>query len=177
MDILEELDRNERRAARHHWAWVFRWPPAISALTTILLCLINHPSHALTDRAWAQIDACFHRYCNDDINMSKFSAWRSIEALCDQAMVVHFGRQHAGYYYTTRGGGRYGNVDVGASGTPLSHQSTGQGDLSSGASMQGLEQEGGVLPVPQYLVTPGTLEAMGYLSWGTPDDSPAPSTM
>ncbi|KAH7116464.1 hypothetical protein EDB81DRAFT_767483 [Dactylonectria macrodidyma] len=99
---LEEFEQGEKAATSHHWQWAFRWPIPIHCIAGLLSGLARLPSHADTDRAWAQIDVVFQRYNNEDISMAKTLAWNSVENLCDQAMLKHPNRVHEGRSYVKR---------------------------------------------------------------------------
>ncbi|KAH6867503.1 hypothetical protein B0T10DRAFT_419731 [Thelonectria olida] len=99
---LEEFERGEKAATSHHWQWAFRWPIPIHCIAGLLLGLARQPDHADTDRAWKQIDVVFQRYNNEDISMAKILAWKSIENLCDQAILKHPNRVHEGLSYVRR---------------------------------------------------------------------------
>lgn len=101
--MLEWLDRSETVAKKHNWGWLYNWPVPFSALAFTLTGLVHQPDHPDVDRAWRQVDVCFRRHMNSEVQIHHLPAWHAIERLCDQAMYNHQDRNHTGAAYTQRG--------------------------------------------------------------------------
>lgn len=100
--MFEKLERLDELLTQHQWNWVLRWPVPWHSVGRLLTILAELPAHADTDRAWRQVDVIFQRHNNDEFSTAQIPAWRVVERLCDQAMLVHSSRVHIGYSYAER---------------------------------------------------------------------------
>ena len=102
IEMFEKLESLDELLKENQWEWMLRWPLPWHAIGRLLTQLAELPAYTDADRAWRQVDVIFRRHNNEDFNMAKVPAWRVVERLCDQAMLVHSSRMHIGYSYAER---------------------------------------------------------------------------
>jgi hypothetical protein len=100
--MFEELESIDATLVKHHWQWILRWPLPWHGITRLLKGLADVSNYMEADRAWRQVDIIFRRHNNEDFSMVNVPAWRMVERLCDQAMLTHSSRVHAGSAYSIR---------------------------------------------------------------------------
>ena len=100
--MFEKLEHLDELLTQNQWKWVLRWPVPWHSVGRLLTKLAELPEYADADRAWRQVDVIFQRHNNKDFSTAKIPAWRVVERLCDQAMLVHSSRIHIGYSYAER---------------------------------------------------------------------------
>lgn len=67
------------------WLWILRSSIPWHAIAVILTTLAIYHQGPLVSRAWAQVDAFFKRFSNDDCNWVATSVWKPLNQLRDQA--------------------------------------------------------------------------------------------
>lgn len=100
--MFEKLERLDTLLSQHHWQWILRWHLPLHSIGRLLTKLSDLLAYADAERAWRQVDVILRRHNNEDFSMANVPAWRVVERLCDQAMLAHSSRAHAGCSYATR---------------------------------------------------------------------------
>ena len=94
--MFEKLEDLDGLLKQNRWQWMLRWLLPWHAIGRLLTKLAELPTYADTDKAWRQVDVLFRRHNSEDFTMANIPAWRVVERLCDQAMLVHSSRMHIG---------------------------------------------------------------------------------